>query len=42
MGIRKWCKSIQEISKLVLVVTNSEQEVGKSVQVNLRKKEVIM
>jgi hypothetical protein len=42
VGIRKWCKSIQEMSKLVLVVTHSEQEVSKSVQVNFKKKEGIM
>jgi hypothetical protein len=40
VGIRKLCKSIPEMSKLVLVVTNSEQEVSKSVQENIRNKEV--
>ncbi len=39
---RKWCKLIQEMSKLVLVVTNSEQEGSKSVQVKIRNNEVNM
>jgi hypothetical protein len=42
VGIRKWCKSIHEMSKLVFLVTNSEQEVSKSVQVKIRSKEVNM
>ncbi len=42
MGIWKWCKSMQEMSKLVFLVTNSEQEVSKSVQVKIRNKEMNM